>query len=82
VAEKHVGFERDGDVGVVVVASPPLNLWTPELQADLEAALDEAESEKVRALVIRAEGRPSRAAWMYIISREKRPIRPTRSSRA
>jgi enoyl-CoA hydratase/carnithine racemase len=57
VAEKHVGFERDGDVGVVVVASPPLNLWTPELQADLEAALDEAESEKVRALVIRAEGR-------------------------
>jgi enoyl-CoA hydratase len=57
VAERHVGFERQGDVGVVVVDSPPLNLWTPELQADLEAGLDQAESEKVRALVIRAEGR-------------------------
>ena len=50
-------FERDGDVGVVVVDSPPLNLWTPELQADLEAALEQAESDGVRALVFRAEGR-------------------------
>jgi enoyl-CoA hydratase/carnithine racemase len=57
VADRHVGFERQGDVGVVVVDSPPLNLWTPELHADLEAALDEAESENVRALVVRAEGR-------------------------
>jgi enoyl-CoA hydratase/carnithine racemase len=57
VAEPHVGFERQGDVGVVVLDSPPLNLWTPDLQADLEAALDVAESEKVRALVVRAEGR-------------------------
>lgn len=57
MADRHVGFERQGDVGVVVVDSPPLNLWTPELQAELEAALDEAESRKVRALVIRAEGR-------------------------
>ncbi|HEX6460076.1 MAG TPA: enoyl-CoA hydratase/isomerase family protein [Thermoleophilaceae bacterium] len=57
MADEHVRFERDGDVGVVVVDSPPLNLWTPELQADLEAALDRAESEAVRALVLRAEGR-------------------------
>jgi len=57
VADRHVGFERQGDVGVVVVDSPPLNLWTPELHADLEGALDEAESENVRALVLRAEGR-------------------------
>jgi enoyl-CoA hydratase/carnithine racemase len=57
VAEKHVAFERHGDLGVVVVDSPPLNLWTPELQADLESALDEAESQQVRALVLRAEGR-------------------------
>lgn len=40
-----------------MVDSPPLNLWTPELQADLEAALDRAESSGVRALVVRAEGR-------------------------
>jgi enoyl-CoA hydratase len=57
VADRHVGFERQGDVGVVVVDSPPLNLWTPELHTDLEGALDEAESENVRALVLRAEGR-------------------------
>jgi enoyl-CoA hydratase len=57
VAEKHVGFERQGDVGVVVVDSPPLNLWTPELQADLEGALEQAESDGARSLVLRAEGR-------------------------
>ena len=57
MADRHVGFARHGDVGVVVLDSPPLNLWTPELQADLEGALDEAESEQVRALVLRAEGR-------------------------
>ena len=57
MADRHVGFERQGDVGVIVVDSPPLNLWTPELHADLEGALDEAESENVRALVLRAEGR-------------------------
>jgi hypothetical protein len=34
---------------VVVVDSPPLNLWTPELQADLEAALECAEADRVRA---------------------------------
>lgn len=44
-------------MGVVVLDSPPLNLWTPEMQADLEAALDQAESDGVRALVLRAEGR-------------------------
>ena len=57
MADQHVRFERDGDVGVAVVESPLLNLWTPELQADLEAALDRAESDGVRALLLRAEGR-------------------------
>jgi enoyl-CoA hydratase len=57
VADEHVRFERHGDVGVVVVDSPPLNLWTPELQRDLEAALDRADSDGVRALLLRAEGR-------------------------
>jgi enoyl-CoA hydratase len=57
VAEKQARFERHGDVGVVVLDSPPLNLWTPELQAELEAALGEAEADGVRALVVRAEGR-------------------------
>ena len=57
MADKYVRLEREGDVGVVVLSSPPLNLWTPELQADLESALDQAESDGVRALVLRAEGR-------------------------
>jgi enoyl-CoA hydratase/carnithine racemase len=57
VADQHVRFERAGDVGVVVVDSPPLNLWTPELQADLQAALERAESDGARALLLRAEGR-------------------------
>jgi enoyl-CoA hydratase/carnithine racemase len=57
VADEHVRLEREGDVGIVVLDSPPLNLWTPELQADLEHALDQAEEQGVRALVLRAEGR-------------------------
>lgn len=57
MADEHVRLEHDGDVGIVVVDSPPLNLWTPELQADLEATLDQAESNGARALVFRAEGR-------------------------
>ncbi|MBX5470021.1 MAG: enoyl-CoA hydratase/isomerase family protein [Thermoleophilaceae bacterium] len=50
-------FERHGDVGVVVIDSPPLNLFTPELIADLEAGLEEAAAASIRALVVRAEGR-------------------------
>ena len=49
-------FERHGDVGVVVVDDPPLNLFGRELSTDVLAALDDAESQGVRALVIRAEG--------------------------
>ena len=49
-------FERHGDVGVVVIADPPLNLFGREMSDDVLAALDEAESEGVRALVLRAEG--------------------------
>jgi enoyl-CoA hydratase len=51
----RVHFEREGDVGVVTIADPPLNLFGRELGADLVAALDEAVD--VRALVVRAEGK-------------------------
>jgi enoyl-CoA hydratase len=51
-----VRFERDGDVGVVTLADPPLNLFGRELLADLHAALDEAAGSGARALVVRAEG--------------------------
>jgi enoyl-CoA hydratase len=49
-------FERDGDVGAIVVDDPPLNLFGAEMVADLVAAVDEAERAGVRALLIRAEG--------------------------
>jgi enoyl-CoA hydratase len=50
-------YERDGDVGIVVVDDQPLNLFTIELTNDLIAALEEAEGDMPRALVIRAEGK-------------------------
>jgi len=46
--------ERDGDLGVLVIDDPPLNLFGRELVVDLLAALDETEG--LRALLVRAEG--------------------------
>jgi enoyl-CoA hydratase len=43
-------------VGVIVLDSPPLNLFGQELMRDLLAAVDEAADAPPRALVIRAEG--------------------------
>jgi enoyl-CoA hydratase len=51
-----VQVERSGDVGVLVIDSPPLNLFGEELTRDLTAAIDEAAEEPIRALLIRAEG--------------------------
>lgn len=52
----RVRYERDGEVGVVTLADPPLNLFGRELVGDLAAALGAAEADAPRALVIRAEG--------------------------
>jgi enoyl-CoA hydratase len=49
-------FERHGDVGVVVIDDPPLNLFGSELTADTVGALEHARQEPIRALLIRAEG--------------------------
>jgi enoyl-CoA hydratase len=53
----RVSYERDGDLGFVTMADPPLNLFGRELIEDLTAALDEAGSDSPRALVLRAEGK-------------------------
>jgi enoyl-CoA hydratase len=53
----RVRYERDGDVGLVVIDDQPLNLFTYELTNDLIAALEEAEGDMPRALVVRAEGK-------------------------
>ena len=47
-------LETDGDVGVLVIDDPPLNLFGNEMVADLLAALDGVED--CRALLVRAEG--------------------------
>jgi enoyl-CoA hydratase len=47
-------LERDGDVGVLVLDDPPLNLFGREMVEDVLAALDETDG--VRALLVRAEG--------------------------
>jgi enoyl-CoA hydratase/carnithine racemase len=49
-------FERDGDVGIVTIHDPPLNLFGEELTAAVAACLDEAAAAKPRALLIRAGG--------------------------
>lgn len=49
-------LERPGDVGVVTIAAPPLNLFGDELVRDLTAAIEEAAADPPRALLIRADG--------------------------
>jgi enoyl-CoA hydratase/carnithine racemase len=55
VAER-VRLERDGDVGLLVLDDPPLNLFGRELTDELVERLDEAAQQGFRALVVRAEG--------------------------
>jgi enoyl-CoA hydratase len=50
-------FERDGDLGIVVIDDPPLNLFGRDLSKAVFDAVGEAEEAGVRALVIRAEGK-------------------------
>ena len=52
----RVRYDRDGDVGLVTLADPPLNLFGYELTNELIAELEEAEGDMARALVIRADG--------------------------
>jgi enoyl-CoA hydratase len=53
----HVRYETEGDVGEIVLASPPLNLFDPTLMHELRAAVDRAAADPPRALVVRAEGK-------------------------
>jgi enoyl-CoA hydratase len=47
----------DGDVGAITLDAPPLNLFDGELFHDLTAAVDAAEKDAPRALLVRAEGK-------------------------
>jgi enoyl-CoA hydratase/carnithine racemase len=51
-----VTFELDGDVGEIVIADPPLNLFDLELARDMARAGEEARDSAARAILVRAEG--------------------------
>jgi enoyl-CoA hydratase len=53
---RSVRYDRDGDVGLITLTDPPLNLFGLDLTNELIAALEEAEGDMIRALVIRADG--------------------------
>jgi enoyl-CoA hydratase len=50
-------LEREGDLAVITLDSPPLNLFDQRMIDDLRAAVEEVAAEPPRALLIRAEGR-------------------------
>jgi enoyl-CoA hydratase len=52
----RVRLEQEGDLAVVVIDDPPLNLFGNEMLNDALAILEEAEGEMPRAMLVRAEG--------------------------
>jgi enoyl-CoA hydratase len=52
----HARYEILGDVAEIVISNPPLNLWGPQLIADVEEGVARAAAERPRALLVRAEG--------------------------
>jgi enoyl-CoA hydratase/carnithine racemase len=51
-----VRLERDGNVGIITLDHPPLNLFDADMMNGLLVRLEEAEGEMFRALVIQADG--------------------------
>jgi len=49
-------FQQDDHLGEIVIDSPPQNLYSAQLLADLRAAVDEAAGSDIRSLLLRAEG--------------------------
>jgi enoyl-CoA hydratase/carnithine racemase len=49
-------FKLEGDVGEIVIADPPLNLFGLELARDLASVTGEARDSSARAILVRAEG--------------------------
>jgi enoyl-CoA hydratase/carnithine racemase len=54
MAKAH--FRLEGEVGEIVIADPPLNLFGMELARDLASATREASDSAARAILVRAEG--------------------------
>jgi enoyl-CoA hydratase/carnithine racemase len=50
-------YDRDGDLAEIVLASPPLNLFSQALLDALPGAIERAAADRPRALLVRAEGK-------------------------
>ena len=55
-ASEPIRLERDGNVALLVLDDPPLNLFGPHTFSDFAAGVAEVEMSDARALVWRAEG--------------------------
>ena len=55
--ESPIRLERDGDVAVIVLDDPPLNLFTERTFTAMREARDAVAASDARAMVFRAEGR-------------------------
>jgi enoyl-CoA hydratase/carnithine racemase len=53
---KPIRLERDGNVAVIVLSNPPLNLFGDDAWGALISCIDEVEGSDARALVWRADG--------------------------
>src|SRR5690242_11836174 len=49
-------FHRNERLGEIVIDNPPQNLFSADLLADLDVAVDQAADSDIRALLLRAEG--------------------------
>jgi enoyl-CoA hydratase/carnithine racemase len=49
-------YDIDGGVAEIVIDHGPLNLWDPDLIADVEDGVARAAAERPRSLIVRAEG--------------------------
>ena len=49
-------FTQEGELGEIVIADPPLNLFGMDLARDLARATEEARDSGARAILVRAEG--------------------------
>ena len=74
-------FERDGDLGVVVIDDPPLNLFGRELTKAVFDAVGEAQRAGVRALLIRAEGDVfTGGADVHVFTEQAAPVARVRAA--
>src|SRR5204862_7595028 len=56
-SNEAVRYERDGDLAVLTISNPPLNLYTAAVSSGVGEGITRAEADGARTLLLRAEGR-------------------------